>query len=74
MTADRTSAEITDAFARLDSTEQMIFMAGLRGLVLGTFDVAGFDSWTWERVCRHRSGNELALSDLDLPNGDQVQP
>lgn len=74
MNAERTSDAIVDAFQHLDGTEQMIFLAGVRGLSSGVFDTDGFTAWTGERVRRHRAGEALRVSDLALPNRGQVQP
>lgn len=74
MNAERTSDAIIDAFQQLDGTEQMIFLAGVRGLASGVFDIDGFNAWMGERVRRHRAGEALRVSDLALPNGGHVQP
>lgn len=74
MNAERTSDAIIDAFQQLDGTEQMIFLAGVRGLSCGVFDIDGFTAWMGERVRRHRAGEALCVSDLDLLDGGQVQP
>lgn len=74
MNAERTCNAIVDAFQQLDGTEQMIFLAGVRGLSSGVLDADAFTAWTGERVRRHRAGEALRVSDLALPTGGQFQP
>lgn len=67
MTPDEMLCRLNAAFAQLDDTEQMIFLAGARGLATRALTMDQFTAWTQERIDRHRAGEQLRVSDLETP-------
>lgn len=66
---DEMLCRLNAAFAQLDDIEQMVFLAGARGLVTRALTLEQFTAWTQERIDRHRGGEQLHLSDLETPTG-----
>lgn len=64
---DEMLCRLNAAFAQLDDTEQMIFLAGARGLATRALTMEQFTAWTQERIDRHRAGEQLRVSDLETP-------
>ena len=67
MNREEQGRRLSEAFEKLDATEQLIFMAGLQALAAKAFDLDAFTAWTGNRIDRHRAGEQLRVSDLETP-------
>ncbi|MBU3259298.1 hypothetical protein KPG71_04645 [Roseovarius sp. PS-C2] len=64
MTGNEAAEQIISAFNKLDETERLIFMGGLRALSKDEISVGQFEERVQGLIDRHRCGEELRTSDL----------